>query len=561
MFAWNSNSVHRLGRGASASAGIALIAAIIVSICPTSVQGQWTSQQFLVDPSDQNRDIKNGRIIGAAGGGFHALYTAGGVGLRYRRILPGGPLPAVTVTDTFLYNADFAEAGNGELHVVFESWTDPDPPQVGWCRSANGGASFSPYVRISNSGAGAKFPFVVPFGASNAADAVMAYQDADDNQMKYQRWNGGSWSPSSAQNFATCDTAYQATGMCRSPVDGSVYRTYGRMIGGLWSVCYRRYNGSGWDNEVVVSQEPTFFAWPYIAVNNAGVIMVFWDRDEVCYSRWFTPGQGWSAIKAIDNKGIHGHMAWVPGTNRFVCVNTGNQNRVQVRQWVDGQWLASTNVSPSSGFTPDSRIGASVDGTICAIWENWDTGGPRWYYSMLLVPRIEVNPASIVRSQNIGTNRPNDSFTISIITNAGAGNINYTVSDNVPWLSVTPTSGTSSGGDIAATIIYDTAGLQRGVYDATITVSSPNVLNSPRSVSLRLTVNSVRPDFDGDGDVDQSDFGHLQSCYTGPAVSQTLPACQNARLDADEDVDLNDFGIFQSCHSGAGVIANPNCAG
>jgi len=68
-------------------------------------------------------------------------------------------------------------------------------------------------------------------------------------------------------------------------------------------------------------------------------------------------------------------------------------------------------------------------------------------------------------------------------------------------------------------------------------------------------------DFDKDGDVDQSDFGAFQQCYTGAAVPQNDPACIAARLDDDEDVDANDFAILQGCLSGAGVPANPNCAG
>jgi len=520
---------------------------------------QWTSPSFLIDPPDQSRDIKNGRVIGAAGGGFHAMYTASGAGLRYRRILPGGPLASVTVTDAFLFNADIAQSGNGDLHVVFESWADPSPPQVGWCRSTNGGASFSAFTRISNAGAGAKFPFAAPFGAGNTADVVMAYQDADDNVMRYQRFDGSVWAPSSASTFATGQTAYQATGMCRSPVDGSVYRSYGREIGGVWSVCFRRYHGSGWDNEVVVAS-PGFYAWPYIAVNNSGVIMLTWEQDEGMYSRWFVPGVGWSALTTVDAGplGIHGNMTTVPGTNHFVCISTGSQNSARVRLWVNGQWLPPMNVSASNGFTPDSRIGANADRSLCAIWENWDTGGPRWYYSVLNTPRLEVSPVSIVRTVNVGTNLPNDVF---VVTNTGTGSLNYTLSDNVSWLSMTPDSGSSEGEDDLITAVYDTASLNRGVYSATITAVATGVYNSPRQMAVQVTVVSVRPDFDGDGDVDMVDFGHLQRCYSGAAVPQNLPTCQAAKLDGDDDVDLNDFAIFQGCLSGAGVIANPNCAG
>ncbi len=68
-------------------------------------------------------------------------------------------------------------------------------------------------------------------------------------------------------------------------------------------------------------------------------------------------------------------------------------------------------------------------------------------------------------------------------------------------------------------------------------------------------------DFDGDRDVDLSDFGFFQICLSGTGVEQLDPVCLPARFDGDNDVDLDDFGIFQACLSGAGVPANPGCAG
>ncbi len=68
-------------------------------------------------------------------------------------------------------------------------------------------------------------------------------------------------------------------------------------------------------------------------------------------------------------------------------------------------------------------------------------------------------------------------------------------------------------------------------------------------------------DFDADGDVDMTDFGHLQECLSGPSVPQLDPDCVDARLDSDRDVDGADVSIFQGCLSGADVPADPDCAG
>jgi hypothetical protein len=68
-------------------------------------------------------------------------------------------------------------------------------------------------------------------------------------------------------------------------------------------------------------------------------------------------------------------------------------------------------------------------------------------------------------------------------------------------------------------------------------------------------------DYDHDGDVDQSDFAHMQACLTGAYNPQSDPACQDARFDADDDVDVDDLALWYECYSGPSVAADPNCAG
>ena len=67
-------------------------------------------------------------------------------------------------------------------------------------------------------------------------------------------------------------------------------------------------------------------------------------------------------------------------------------------------------------------------------------------------------------------------------------------------------------------------------------------------------------DHDGDRDVDQTDFGFLQSCLSGASVAFQA-GCQKADLDADNDVDGDDIQLFLGCMSGAGVQANEDCTG
>jgi hypothetical protein len=69
----------------------------------------------------------------------------------------------------------------------------------------------------------------------------------------------------------------------------------------------------------------------------------------------------------------------------------------------------------------------------------------------------------------------------------------------------------------------------------------------------------VRYDFDGDGDVDQSDFGYLQACMSGSGVPQVDPNCADLDLDGDDDVDQTDITLFRACMAGANVPVGTTC--
>ncbi len=69
----------------------------------------------------------------------------------------------------------------------------------------------------------------------------------------------------------------------------------------------------------------------------------------------------------------------------------------------------------------------------------------------------------------------------------------------------------------------------------------------------------VKPDFDRDGDVDETDLDHFEACASAPGIEQTDPSCLNADFDDDSDVDQSDFGVLQRCFSGSDGLPDPTC--
>jgi hypothetical protein len=173
-----------------------------------------------------------------------------------------------------------------------------------------------------------------------------------------------------------------------------------------------------------------------------------------------------------------------------------------------------------------------------------------------LGPAIERDPAQLNVSAVIGSDAADKSFTVR---NSGTDTLNYTIADDAEWLDVSPASGSNTGQPDPITVSFQTAAMATGSYSAAITISAAGAVNSPQTVAVALEVRNKPGDFDGDGDVDQDDFGYFQRCFTGSGNGQTEPACQAARLDEDIDVDGDDFTIFQGCLSGAGVPSDAEC--
>lgn len=80
------------------------------------------------------------------------------------------------------------------------------------------------------------------------------------------------------------------------------------------------------------------------------------------------------------------------------------------------------------------------------------------------------------------------------VRNSGAGTLNYTISCDVDCVSVSPTSGSSTGNVNEHTVSVDIGGQSEGNYSGTITITCANATNSPQSVSVNLEITSPLTD-------------------------------------------------------------------
>lgn len=385
-----------------------LFSALALVAGPGFAQSSWTPARLLNDAAHTG-DIKEPRLAGAGGGGFHAMYRhfgSGNVQVQYRRFQNGALLPAVEVHRLgFLAGGEICEAGDGSIHLVWENWADNNE-QIWWAKSSDGGATFPAKQSVTSFGTNpngqAKNPMVVPFGVGSSSQVLaLSWGAPPVDALYYNRYNGTSWQGHTAVGQATANS-YAAWGSARDPRDGSVFRCYGVQVSGVWQVAYRRFNGTAWDPQVIVSQHTNDFASrPAMAINASGQVLVVWDKDEAVWARLRDPISGWGPQTRVDD-GYTPAVTAVPGTDEFYLVHPypkGAWSYIVGRKWANGTWGPRTRIMSgiADDYSPNCDVTADESGNLYCTWEYWGSGQPRAWFSVL----SNQPPAALVSPTNL----------------------------------------------------------------------------------------------------------------------------------------------------------------
>ena len=100
-------------------------------------------------------------------------------------------------------------------------------------------------------------------------------------------------------------------------------------------------------------------------------------------------------------------------------------------------------------------------------------------------PYLAVSPASIAVNGYAGLSGPQASL---LVRNTGGGTLNYSASEPVSWLSLSPASGSVVAETDTVYVNFDATSLAVGTYNTTITVTSSDAPNSPLTVPVTFTV-------------------------------------------------------------------------
>ncbi|MHC4867817.1 MAG: right-handed parallel beta-helix repeat-containing protein, partial [Planctomycetota bacterium] len=160
-------------------------------------------------------------------------------------------------------------------------------------------------------------------------------------------------------------------------------------------------------------------------------------------------------------------------------------------------WLEVVPISgQSSGQVNEVAVSVDANGLTwgrysCELWivDPCALNSPQSVPVNLVVegPIIDLSPSSFQFLVPHGAPNPNEQ--ILGIGNAGGGTLNWQITEDCPWLEVTPGAGQASSGAVSeVTLGVDVTGLAAGPYYCELTISDPNAQNSPQTVPVALVI-------------------------------------------------------------------------
>jgi len=462
------------------------------------------------------------------------------------------------------------------------------------------GSGFNAAINISNTPGGTVYGSVnvnIAVAPNGDVTAVWAESITGDYHVNARRCVDGVWQP--RQELSTLKTGPATPGIAVSG-DNRVHVVY-EAEGAIW---YQIWNGSTWAAPAGLPGGLNSGIRPRIAIDSEGsahvVADAYADNRDIFYCT--NAGGSWSAWLNISNTaGTHSFNADIGYAAGLITVTWQEPGDGTGGTGVFNTWYAT---QPTPPLTPTGTIA----GTVRDNFGNGVPGASVWAAGYYYVAITAADGAYTIPSVPVGTYSvtaakvwySSQSVPGVEVTAGAAAGVDFTLQATPPdpVVSLTATPGNTANtlewtnpttGNFAGTMLrFSTSAHPATPADGTLVIDKPAAPGSADTFQHTGLTNgltyyytafahtdalvyaggvnaSAKPfgpaDHDRDGDVDQSDFGHFQACYSGAFVPQNDPNCRDAMLEGgDDDVDAQDFAVFMQCLAGPGVAADPLCA-
>ncbi len=218
----------------------------------------------------------------------------------------------------------------------------------------------------------------------------------------------------------------------------------------------------------------------------------------ICGTKLFVTNAGNRRIEVFtisDTLGLNAEPSGIAFTQGAIVAPASQV--IQLTPQVSGAivpWTATVSapftllLSQTAGTTPSSITVTATAGNLAPgtyfggiIVRANDTDYPV-SVSMTVVPQLSVFPASLSMLYQVGGDLTAKSLAVS-----SSGTLSWTAATNVPWLALSPASG-STPGSIAVAVNQSVKNLSEGLFPAAVTVSSSGGVGSTSVIPVTLKV-------------------------------------------------------------------------
>lgn len=194
-----------------------------------------------------------------------------------------------------------------------------------------------------------------------------------------------------------------------------------------------------------------------------------------------------------------GAVGGAPPASQSVAVTNTGGGTLSFTASSNRSWLAA---SPGSGAAPASvtvsangaGLGAGTHVGQVTVTAAGATGSPKTIDVSLTLttqPSLSASPSTLTFTTPAGSSPAPKTL---VVGNDGSASLTYALADDAPWLGVTPSGTTLTGGATRQhAVSVDATGLAAGTYSATITITAPTADDSPKTVPVTLVVGDQPP--------------------------------------------------------------------
>jgi len=296
-------------------------------------------------------------------------------------------------------------------------------------------------------------------------------------------------------------------------------------------------NGSNWNTIAANTANDGAYSWTVPATSSSQCLIKVSESDG---SPTDSSDTTFSIVSTTNPKitvtSPNGGESWLMGsTHSITWTSSGTVGNVKIQYTTDNGSSWKTIVSSTINDGSYTWKLPSVTSNSCKVRVSETDGSPgdtsNTVFSIVSTTskaEISLNRQLLNFGAIIGGSKTG--LQTLLIDNSGYGTMDWTITDNADWLTVSPTSGSNSG---IITVSINPNNLSAKTYTGTITIDAPNASNTPRTVTVTLVVKNSSQD--------QLPFGSFETPTNNATVQSSIPVTGWVL----DDVQVNSVKIYR----------------